>query len=179
MMKYQVIVSVPAGTDMDVLSASAPVFTGLSQLLEMAPEVSHRRMPGTRDFNGEMLCHFEVKAVEAIDQVMHFLATGIGAAMAQTWTVIAAQTTFKQKQYDVNSDPVMIDSGEVDENNNPIMVHEQKVNVAIPLSESYFLDFMPDVPIYDAAGETIIGTERPTVATPHQMAGAEPWQMVA
>lgn len=164
---------------MDVLSSVAPVFKGLSELLELSPSISHRRMPGTRDFNGRMLIHMEVKSVTAINEVMNFFAVGIGAAMAQTWTVVAAQTTFKQKQYDVNGDPVMIDSGEVDEFGNPIMVHEEKVNVAIPLSESYFLDFMPDVPVYAADGETITGYERPTIATPHQMAGAEPWQMTA
>jgi hypothetical protein len=174
-MKYQVIAEVPDTTEMEALPA---VFQGIAEAMDILP-ISQRQMPGTRAFNGRMLVHMEVKQVTAVADVMSFLASGIGAAFGQTWTVVAAQTTLKHKQYDVDGNPVMVDSGEVDEESNPIMVHEEKVNVDIPLSESYFLDFMPDVPVYDTDGETVIGTERPTVAAPHKMAGAEPWELIA
>ena len=181
-MKYQTIIEAPAGT---VFESLPDVFQGLSQLLELADAVSHRPMPGTREYNGRMLIHMEIKDVTNAAGVMELLAAGISGALGQTWTLVAAQSTFKHKQFDVNGDPVMIDSGVVDLNGDPVMVQEEAVNVATPLSEAYFLNFMPDVPVVDVNGDPVLDVngdptyERPTVAAPHKMAGAEPWVMVA
>lgn len=175
-MKYQTIIECPAGTD---IAALPDVFQGLSALLELSPAISHRPMPATREYNGRMLIHMEVKDVPNIDQVMQFLATGIGAAMGQTWTVVAAQTTLKHKQYDAEGNPVMEDI--LDEDGVTVIGqrHAEAVNVSVPLSESYFLDFMPDEPDAVDAEGNVLTWKRPTVAAPHKMVDAEPWVLVA
>lgn len=157
-MTQQAIIEMAAGTDLNALTGA---FAGMVQLMELK-DVSLHQMPATRDFGGKMLVHMEAKQVENITDVIQMLCISMG------WTLKASQTSRAYKQYDELGNPVMVESGYYDGQGNPIMIHQNKANVDIPLSESYFINFMPDV--------DEIGT-RPTVANPHQIAGAEPWEL--
>jgi len=174
-MMHQAIIEMEAGTQMENLP---PVFNGLAALLELK-DVSMRQMPGTRDFNNRMLVHMEVRAVENITEALDLMAAGIATKLGASWIIKASQSTFKHKQYDADGNPVMEDI--LDDDGVTVIGQRQveAVIVDIPLSESYFLDFMPDVPDTVDADGNVLTWKRPTVATPHVMSGAEPWELVA
>jgi len=153
--KYQTIVEMPAGTDISTLPE---VFQGLSQAFDIN-DLSQRPMPGTRDFNGKMLVHMEIKNITAAAQAMQLLAAGISGALGQTWTLVHAQAQNATPQVDGEGNPIMIgDTGE-----------ETQLIAVVPdvqMTAADFINYMEDI--------DEIGT-RPTEAVPHKFAGSADW----
>ena len=147
--------------------------TGMFEAMDILT-ISRQMMPGTRAFNGRMIIQAEIKKVTATAEVMKMIIAGIQDKYpSQVWDLRAAQSTFKEKQYDVNDDPVMVDDGEGN------MIHLEQVNVFKAASTAQLIDFMPDIPDTIDGEGNVLTWKRPTTLTLSKHVGAEPFEIVA
>jgi len=86
-MKYQIVVEVAEGTEMENLPN---VFVGMTQALGIN-RASQKQMPGTRIFNGKMLLHMEINNITASAEFMGLITAGIQVQLGASWVIKHAQ----------------------------------------------------------------------------------------